>query len=560
MCKQPGCLDIPDRRTFLQSLSAGAVRPKTASVNFPDILRPPDYAAIRTPQGQFPLLPQGGHWRRDDVIVDDGAGRVITIESPRTALEHVLLRWRATFPANARFLGDHWERSYGDLEWRSSVPDRVMPWYFLASSGDTSRGYGVGTGAAAIAFWQVDPEGISLWLDVRNGGDAVQLGERRLAAAMIRQTSAEPGRTPFDTARALCAALSPKPCLPGAPVYGGNNWYYTYGANFTAADILRDAKLMADLAPSTHSRPFMVIDAGWTRADRGAGPVTSTRDGFPDMAKLADAMKAAGARPGIWMRPLLTVEKLSENWRLPASAGRAGVPYFVLDPSVPEALEHIRMSAAEISRWGYELIKHDYSTFDLLGRWGFQMGVELTAGRWHFHDRTRTTAEIIRALYQTLRDAAGNAMLIGCNTAGHLGAGLFQLQRIGDDTSGKQWERTRKMGVNTLAFRAAQHQTFFSADPDCVPVTPPISWTFTRQWLDLVARSGMPLFVSLDPSCAGNEQRRAIREAFTVAAVPQPVPEPLDWMNSTAPEHWKLGGVQRNYHWYPEDGAPAFVR
>ncbi len=537
-----------------------AMRPKAASAAFPDILRPPDLVAIRTPQGQISLAPQGGRWKHEDVAVAANPGRSLTIEAPRTPLEHVLLRWRAAFPADTRFLGDHWERGYGDLEWRGSVSNRAMPWYFLASSGATTRGYGVETGAAAIAFWQADPEGISLWLDVRNGGVAVELGERVLQAAVVRQTSIEPGRTPFATALALCAALCPKPRLPQAPVYGGNNWYYTYGKNFTAADIVRDAKIIGDLAPSATNRPFMLIDEGWAKADRGAGPTSATRAGFPDMPKLAADMKSAGAKPAIWVRPLLTVEKLSEDWCLTASTKRVGNPYAVLDPSVPGVLQHIQASVAGVRQWGFELIKHDYSTYDILGRWGFQMGVALTDAGWHFHDRTRTTAEIIRALYQAIRAAAGDAMLIGCNTIGHLGAGLFELQRIGDDTSGKEWERTRKMGVNTLAFRAAQHQTFFAADPDCVPVTPPIPWPLTRQWLDLVARSGMPLFVSIDPACAGPEQRRAIREAFTLAATPQPIPEPLDWMNSTAPEHWKLGGTEHRYHWYPEDGASPFSR
>ena len=75
-------------------------------------------------------------------------------------------------------------------------------------------------------------------------------------------------------------------------------------------------------------------------------------------------------------------------------------------------------------------------------------------------------------LYRTIRtQLPGTPWCIGCNTIGHLAAGLVEAQRIGDDTSGREWSRTRKMGVNTLAFRMPQHNTFFAADPDCVPVT-----------------------------------------------------------------------------------------
>ncbi len=122
------------------------------------------------------------------------------------------------------------------------------------------------------------------------------------------------------------------------------------------------------------------------------------------------------------------------------------------------------------------LSKHDFSTFDLLGRWGFEMNSRLTEEGWHFHDQSLTTAEIIRKLYIAIREAAGDAILIGCNTIGHLAAGLVEVQRIGDDTSGREWSRTRKMGVNTLAFRLPQHETFFLADADCVPVTNEIPW------------------------------------------------------------------------------------
>src|SRR5205814_2897866 len=107
---------------------------------------------------------------------------------------------------------------------------------------------------------------------------------------------------------------------------------------------------------------------------------------------------------------------------------------------------------------------------------GFEMGAELTDPGWHFADRSLTNAEIILRLYQTLRDAAKETILLGCNTIGHLGAGLFEIQRSGDDTSGRIWERTRRMGINTLAFRQPQHKTFFMADPDCAAHTRHTPW------------------------------------------------------------------------------------
>jgi len=114
----------------------------------------------------------------------------------------------------------------------------------LATDGKTTRGWGVKTGAAAICFWQVDASGVTLWLDVRNGGEGVRLGERQLEVATVIAFDGGEGVPVFQAAQAFCRALCDRPRLPRAPVYGWNNWYYTYGKGFSSADILRDSELV----------------------------------------------------------------------------------------------------------------------------------------------------------------------------------------------------------------------------------------------------------------------------------------------------------------------------
>ncbi|PYT32182.1 MAG: hypothetical protein DMG58_10690 [Acidobacteria bacterium] len=43
-------------------------------------------------------------------------------------------------------------------------------------------------------------------------------------------------------------------------------------------------------------------------------------------------------------------------------------------------------------------------------------------------------------------------------------------------TSGRDWNRTRRMGVNTLAFRGVQHGAFFATDADCVGIMAAVPW------------------------------------------------------------------------------------
>jgi alpha-galactosidase len=148
------------------------------------------------------------------------------------------------------------------------------------------------------------------------------------------------------------------------------------------------------------------------------------------------------------------------------------------------------------------------------------------------------------------------------NTIGHLGAGIFDAQRIGDDVSGKVWERPRRMGVNTLAFRLAQHRAFFAADADCVPFTSRIPRERTRQWLDVVAKSGTVLLISPEPGAVGPEMRAAIQSAFAIAAKGGQSLAPIDWLETHTPYRWQADAsshhLDERYDWLQPEGALPF--
>lgn len=552
------------RRDFLQQSAAsvaGLSLPLTAPAALPgppadiiNVTRAPDNVLVRTEAGNLRLRPDGeGRWSAEGVAVSTiprGDALAVALEAPDAAVIRLRLRWWGPVRDTVRVMGDAWERGYGDLAWCGLSPDRVFPWYLAVTDGARTHAYGVRTGAGAFCWWQLDARGLVLHVDARSGGTGVRLGARRLDACAVTCRTGREGESAHAALRAFCRDLCPAPVLPAFPVYGANDWYWAYGKN--SADSVRDdAARIVELSPAVDNRPFMVIDDGWQPGrgadEAGAGTWDRGNEKFPDMALLAADIRRAGARPGIWIRPLEAPKDAPDGWRLSRARG-------TLDPTVPEVAERVAADMARVAGWGYELIKHDYSTWDIFGRWGFQMGSALTTDGWRFAEGpTRTTAEVIDELYRRIAEGAGRSLVLGCNTVTHLSAGRFALCRIGDDTSGSEWPRTRKMGVNSLAFRGVQHGAFYAADPDCVGVTLDEPWALNRQWLDLAARSGTMLWVSIAVQALGAEQRRDVARALAVAAAAQPLGEPLDWTRTTHPTHWRLQGREQRYDWIGND-------
>ena len=468
----------------------------------------------------------------------------------------VQLAWECEFKTRTRVLGGMWERTYGDSAWRriesTNVPrDGFMAWYVLVSDDSRTDGYGIKVQPNAFASWRVYPNRLELFLDVRAGTHPVELGTRSLALCTLVSRQGHDRESAFAAGRAFCRLMCPTPRLSAAPVYGYNDWYCAYGNN-TATNFLADIKFLVETmdaqpgGPVTN-RPFAIVDDGWQNAIRhGGDPLkrggqwgsVNPRWGLP-MAEVAHRIKTMKARPGLWYRPFEPDE------------GEVKLP---IDPTDPKWKRRIREDLARFADWGMELVKIDFITYD----WNVTWGYELTATPFGkplapWRDRTRTSAEVIRDLYQTMRAAAGDRLLIiGCNAIDHFAAGLFELQRTGDDTSGREWARTRKMGPNTLGMRAIHNGIFYLNDGDCVGLVNEgdIPWQKNRQWLDLVSHSGTALFISWKRSLVTPDIARELGRAWRTAAHCTTTGEPLDWRSTPRPRHWLFGeNCRATYDW-----------
>lgn len=473
--------------------------------------------------------------------VISGNNLTVCLKANKSLPRFVTLRWSFESDPEIKVLGDAWERSYANLEFCALKDnDRYLPWYFIADATDTQYCFGVKTQPNSFVSFRYDTSGITAFIDCQNGGGGVELNGRTICLCEFLFCKYDSNDT-FACLQDYCKQLCNRPLLPDRMIYGGNNWYYAYGeSNYER--ILYDAALQAKLSEGLENRPYMVIDDGW-QINRCTGPWLPN-DKFRDMKALADEIKAMDVLPGIWIRPLYSRDP-SITHEMLLDCHRDESP---LDPTVPEVQSLIRSDIARIRSWGYRLLKYDYTTYDLFGLFCRDLTKTIAdEASWHFADRSKTNAEITLDLYRLILDAAGDMLLIGCNTVSHLCAGLVHINRTGDDTSGREWDRTRSMGVNTLAFRLAQNNAFYMADADCVGILKDyIPWEKNRQWLDLLAHSDTALFVSCDR--ANEETAAALSEAYREAQNRHNL-RPLDWKTTRTPEHWRTDQKELNYKW-----------
>lgn len=457
-------------------------------------------------------------------------------------LKFIELEWSFESKENLYVLGDAWERSYGELEFKKLADnDRLMPWYFIASDKTSCYCFGVKTQPNAFISFNYTTKGIKALIDCRNGGCGVQLNGRKLHLASFvykKYDSADVYACLHDYCKILCD----EPIFPKERVYGGNNWYYAYGKS-SYGEIITDTKVQTELASDIENRPFEVIDDCW-QINFCEGPWIANEK-FGDMKKLAEEIKEIGARPGIWVRLLHNRDSaITDDMRIFRKGKRQ-----YLDPTHPAVQTYIRSDIERIKGWGYELLKHDFTTFDLFGGWGRELDPETDAiNEWSFFDRTKTNAEIVLDLYRLIKDAAGDMYVIGCNTVSHLCAGLVEINRTGNDTSGREWDATKKNGVNTLAFRLAQNEAFYMVDADCVGILADnIPWEKNKQWLHLLSYSNTPLFVSCTDNLT-DEQKKDLSEAYKIYQTTHNI-KPVDIYENKTPSIWKIDGNVVEYNW-----------
>jgi alpha-galactosidase len=266
---------------------------------------------------------------------------------------------------------------------------------------------------------------------------------------------------------------------PAKAPAGWCSWYYYFTKPSQAAieENLAALQKTHELAPLD----VIQIDDGYQTA---VGDWTSLNDRFPDgMAYLAERIRSAGYRPGLWLAPF-TVAASSRlalehpDWLAhhasgkPVFAGRNwGGELYGLDTSHPGAQEWLRDLFSTVTReWGFDYLKLDF--------------LACGAVRGLRHDPQATRAAALRSGLALIRETVGDdAFILGCGCPLLGAVGLVDAMRIGPDTA-PRW-RPHQNGVrvpgpdgemlpttagairNTLE-RAWMSPALWINDPDCL--------------------------------------------------------------------------------------------
>lgn len=382
---------------------------------------------------------------------------------------------------------------------------------------------GVGTG---LVYWHAEPEGVRVEVEIRLEiplAPGASLDFERIRIALGTDPNALLERYAEELGSENGARTA------GRFQAGWCSWYQYFHA-VTEADLLRNLEA---LSARREEIPVEVVqlDDGYQRA---IGDWLETNEKFPrGLAPLAQEIRAAGFRPGIWTAPFCVVREsrlfdARPDWLLRrGEALHRGLLHaewtadgnvYVLDPSREDVRRHLLRTAAALSGMGFTYQKHDFL---------YAVAMEADA-----HDPAMTRAGRLAAGLRALREGAGeDAFLLGCGCPIGPAIGLVDGMRIGSDTA-PHWEvrgaipgieATQPSVGNALQGifgRAWMHRRLWLDDPDCLLLRhrqTDLSRDEVRTLAAAVAASGGMVLISDDIAALDADETALFRQVEALA-------------------------------------------
>lgn len=331
-----------------------------------------------------------------------------------------------------------------------------------------------------------DRDGTSLAAVCPLDGVELPAGGCRESATLRVATARRPADALADVANAVGDRMGAR--IPESVPTGWCSWYH-YFTGVTADDVRENVTALNEWDPDVK---MVQIDDGYETA---FGDWRTLAKGFDSMASLRADVADAGYEPGLWLAPFYVQadsalaadhpEWLVTDGGDPVDAGERHGPMYALDTTHPGVVAWLAETfRTVVDEWGFEYLKLD-----------FLYAAALPGDR--HADVTRV--EAYRRGLETVRDAVGDAFVLGCGAPGFPSVGLVDAMRIGPDTA-PYWRRegdsasqpAHENAVRNVLNRQFCHRRLWTNDPDCQLVRATVDLTPAEQesFAALVALTG----------------------------------------------------------------------
>jgi alpha-galactosidase len=244
---------------------------------------------------------------------------------------------------------------------------------------------------------------------------------------------------------------------------GWSSWYH-YFTELRWADVEKNLRIARERFPFE----VFQIDDGY---EADIGDWLRVKDGFGPLPDLARLISGRGFHPGLWTAPFAAAEtsRLFEehpDWMVSA----VGLPKFcfrgwskdvyALDTTNPRAKAWLHETFSSLRAMGF-----DYHKIDFV----FAAAMEGARGR------RLTPIQAYREGLAVVREAIGDAFLLGCGAPLLPSIGFVDGMRVGEDTA-PFWDSSKVGldGVNAYhalknsILRSFMHRKWWLNDPDCL--------------------------------------------------------------------------------------------
>ncbi len=341
---------------------------------------------------------------------------------------------------------------------------------------------------------------------------------------------------------------------------GWCSWYYFYN-RVSEADVVANLEAMVR---ESHPAEYVQIDDGF-QAHTGDWLTPNAK--FPSgMKALADRIREAGYKPGLWLAPFVLNEDSAALREHPGMVLKSpgGETVFVqtwlgrcaiLDCTNPESEAWLREVIRTVVReWGYEYLKLDALAY-----------AASPASRVNYHAPGTTAAMNLRRGLEIIREEAGDGtFILGCTCHFGPAVGLVDAMRVGPDVK-ETWAAgpnpSVKHAMRLTLQRNWMHNRWWANDPDCLIVRDTdteLNEAETRFLATGIALSGGMVVASDDlPKLAPGRQEMALALFPPPGVAARPV-EPSD---GPVPRAWRaeLGEGRALIGILNWDDAPAWV-